>query len=233
LIDKSGGEMRNIVKTLKNENFLKINLLIFLTGLLLTMNGCIRYNSRYFPGKQYKSEVAFSAKVYYIQQENLAFADRFTIFDERGNLLFLVKEKMFTIGSRLIFADTNNSIIFYIKQKVLSLMKQFKIYHRNKLVARIKRKLKIFNEKFTIDVPDSDNYIVKGDFFYHHYSFFRRGKIVAKISKEWNSFRDRYMIQIGPREDDLLILASAIVIDMASHNSNKNDDIGLDLELNL
>jgi uncharacterized protein YxjI len=46
---------------------------------------------------------------------------------------------------------------------------------------------------------------------------------VAQVSKTWFSIRDTYGVEIAAGEDDVLILASAVVIDMISHDDDKRD----------
>jgi uncharacterized protein YxjI len=46
---------------------------------------------------------------------------------------------------------------------------------------------------------------------------------VATVSKRWFSIRDTYGIDISPGENDVLILASAVVIDLCSHPDQKRD----------
>ena len=133
---------------------------------------------------------------------------------------FFVKERVFTVGDRLSFMDINGNMIFNIKEKVFSLGKQFRIYSKKQLVARILKKIKFFNDKYLIDLPGGDDYMVRGDFINHKYSFFRKGEKVAQISKKWNTVSDNYMVQIGAHEDDMIILVSAIIIDMASHKED-------------
>ena len=41
----------------------------------------------------------------------------------------------------------------------------------------------------------------------------------ASISKKMSPFSDRYRINIVPGEDDPLIIAAAVIIDMINHNS--------------
>ena len=43
------------------------------------------------------------------------------------------------------------------------------------------------------------------------------------MSKKWFSLADTYAVDIEPGEDDVLILASAVVIDLVSHPDEKND----------
>jgi uncharacterized protein YxjI len=44
---------------------------------------------------------------------------------------------------------------------------------------------------------------------------------VAQVSKQWFAWSDTYGVQISPGEDDVLILASTVVIDMACHGDHK------------
>ena len=44
---------------------------------------------------------------------------------------------------------------------------------------------------------------------------------MAQVSKRWFSWTDTYGVDIGDGEDDVLILASAVVIDMVCHADDK------------
>ena len=204
----------------KAEIFLTISSIIITISMVIVMTGCASYSYKHPRTDLPDMHREFSAKVYFIDQKFWSIGDKFTITDERGNPVFYVKEKFLTIGDRLSFMDEKGSLIFYIKQKVLSLNKQYRIYNNKKLVARVIKKFKPFNDKFIIDLPGDNDYIVRGDFISHRYSFIRDGKKVAQISKKWNSITDNYMVEIGPREDDLIILAAAVIIDMASHKKD-------------
>jgi uncharacterized protein YxjI len=75
--------------------------------------------------------------------------------------------------------------------------------------------------KFIVDVPGPYDYTVEGDFFAHEYSFTRAGRVVAKVSKEWLTLADTYGVWIQDNEDQILILACTVVIDMIS-SSNRD-----------
>lgn len=55
-----------------------------------------------------------------------------------------------------------------------------------------------------------------GDFLDHEYEFRREGGSVAHVSKQWFTWSDTYGVDINDKED-LLILASTVVIDMCCH----------------
>ena len=70
---------------------------------------------------------------------------------------------------------------------------------------------------YTVDVPGPDDLRAEGDLFDHEYEFRRGGQVVATVTKRWFSWADTYGVEVAPGEDDVLILASTVVIEMACH----------------
>ncbi|MCK4763382.1 MAG: LURP-one-related family protein [Candidatus Aminicenantes bacterium] len=157
-----------------------------------------------------------------MKQKIWTIADRFVIRDEYKNPMFYVKEKVFSFGDKLKFFDMDGNELAYIKQKVFSFKKQYKIYRNKELLARVVKKITLFKDKFIIDIPGPNDYIVKGNFTDHRYTFIRNGRGVAFISKKWLSWGDTYRIEIVPGEDDVVILAAAVIIDMISHGNEEH-----------
>lgn len=94
----------------------------------------------------------------------------------------------------------------------------------DRLVAVVKKHLfTLFRCKFTVDVPGPDDLEAQGDFLDHEYTFERQGRAVASISKRWFKWTDTYGVDIADGEDDVLLLASAVVIDMVCHQESKRD----------
>ena len=83
------------------------------------------------------------------------------------------------------------------------------------------KKIALFNDKYVVNIPGPDNYKVTGNFGNYEYTFTRNGRKVASVSKKFFSWSDTYGIAIAPGEDDILILAAAVVIDMASHGDQQ------------
>jgi uncharacterized protein YxjI len=72
-----------------------------------------------------------------------------------------------------------------------------------------------FGDRFTIDVPGPDDLEVAGDLFDHEFTIRRGGQPVATVSKRWFSMRDTYAVDVAGGQDDLLILASVLALDLA------------------
>ena len=94
----------------------------------------------------------------------------------------------------------------------------YEIYRDNGLFAVVKKELfTFFHCRFTVDVPGPDDLESKGDFTDHEYEFWRQSGLRATVSKQWFAWSDTYGVEIAEGEDDILILASTVVIDMACH----------------
>ena len=74
-----------------------------------------------------------------------------------------------------------------------------------------------------VDVPGPNDLEAKGDFLDLEYTFTRGDQPVAEVSKRWFSWADTYGVEIAGGEDDILILASTVVIDMVCHADSKRD----------
>ena len=72
-----------------------------------------------------------------------------------------------------------------------------------------------------VDVPGPDDLEAKGDFMDHEYEFMLHDRVIATVSKTWLTFADTYGVDTLSGSDDLLILASTVVIDAACHPDGK------------
>jgi uncharacterized protein YxjI len=74
-------------------------------------------------------------------------------------------------------------------------------------------------EKFTIEIPGRENLITKGKVIWAQYDILLNGKLIARISKQFSWIgRDQYVVDILPGQDDCLLLAVTVVIDMMVSN---------------
>jgi len=151
---------------------------------------------------------------YKMQQKLWSFGNNFTIQDDRGNDVFQVSGKVFSFGDKLSFQDMSGKDLAYIEQKVFSLTKTYELYRGSKLFAQVQKEWTFFKDKYTIDVPGPNDYEVTGSFFDQEYTFRRSGRDVARASKAFFSWSDTYGIDIVDGEDDITILATAVIIDL-------------------
>lgn len=155
---------------------------------------------------------------YVMRERLLSWGDDFRIRDDSGREVFFVDGKAFSLGDKLSFQDSTGKELAFIKQKLLSLARTYEIHRDGSLAAVVKRNLfGLLHHRFSIDVPGPDDLEATGNFLDHEYTFRRGDRVVATVSKKWFSLADTYGIDIEPGEDDVLILASAVVVDQACH----------------
>lgn len=161
---------------------------------------------------------------YLMKEKILSWGDDFKIRDENGRDVFYVDGKVLSFGDKLSFQDTDGNELALIDQKLLSIGPTYEIYRGGQLAAVVKKKLfTLFRARFSVDVPGPNDLEAQGDFINKDYTFTRGRREVARVSKKWFRISDTYGIEVAPGEDDVLILASAVVIDLCMHPDNKRD----------
>jgi len=151
-----------------------------------------------------------------MKQKLFALGDDFTIKDGEGRDVFFVDGKAFSFGDKLSFQDMSGNELAYIAQKVMSFKTRYEIHRGGKLFAEVVKEFSFFKDKYTVDIPGPNDYEVKGSFGDHEYQFIRRGREVAHVSKAFFSLSDSYGIDIVDGEDDITVLATAVVIDLVN-----------------
>ena len=155
---------------------------------------------------------------YVMRQKFFALGDDFQIRDEAGNEVFYVDGRALSFGDKLSFRDAHGAELAFISQRLMAWGPTYEIWRDGRLAAVVKKKLfTLFHHRFTVDVPGPDDLEAEGDFTDHEYEFRRGGRVVAVVSKRWFSWTDTYGIDVDDGEDDVLVLASAVVVDLACH----------------
>jgi uncharacterized protein YxjI len=158
---------------------------------------------------------------YVLRQKLLSWGDDYHIRDEQGRDVYLVDGKAISFGGQLSFRDLEGKELAFIRQKLFNFSPTYEIHRNGELAAVVKRELfALFHHRVTVDVPGPNDLEAKGDFFDHEYSFTRGGREVATVSKRWFSWADTYGVEVGEGEDDVLILASAVVVDQVCHRDD-------------
>ncbi len=159
---------------------------------------------------------------YIMRQKMLSLGDNFQIKNENGDDAFIVNGKVFSLAKQLSFQDLAGNTLVSIKQQLVSWGATYTISKDDNPVAVVKKELfNVFSYRFSIDLSGSPSLATTGDFLNHEYAIFRGEQQVAAISKQWFTLTDTYGVDIGEGEDDVLVLAIAIVIDMVCHPDHK------------
>lgn len=165
-----------------------------------------------------------AAMRYVMKQKIFSFGDDYQILDEHGDHLATVDGKVFAIGQKLAFVDRDGKELARIEQRLLSLKPTYDILREGERVASVSKDFfTLLRASFTVDVPGPDDLEAQGNLTDHEYEFTRHGKRVATVSKKWFRLTDTYGVDVAPGEDPILILASAVVIDLCCHQPREEE----------
>ena len=161
----------------------------------------------------------------YVMKEKMwSWGDDYKVRDEQGRDVFFIDGRAFSFGNKLSFQDMSGNELAFIDQKLLSWGPTYEIFRGGRQVAVVKKHLfTLFRNRFTVDVPGPDDLEAQGSFLEHEYTFTRHGRTVAEVSKKWFSWTHTYGVDVAPGEDDVLVLAGVVVIDLCMHDEQKKD----------
>jgi uncharacterized protein YxjI len=154
--------------------------------------------------------------MYVIRERLFRLGEDSDITDEAGQPVLHVDGKVLSLGGRLILRDPAGREAGQVHRKLAALRPTYEITIDGKDVAEVRRHLLTpFGERFTLDVYGAGGMEIKGDLLSHEFTIDRDGHTAAAISKCWLTATASYAVDITPGEDDLLILASVLALDLA------------------
>ena len=72
-------------------------------------------------------------------------------------------------------------------------------------------------ERWTAKIGDGPDLDVQGNILDHEYTIEEGRTKVAEVSKKWFRLADTYGVEIAPGQDEALILAITVCVDMMAH----------------
>jgi len=163
---------------------------------------------------------------YLLKQKMFSLTGGMNIQDVSGRDIFNVKGSFFSIGTNMAFIDNFTGLELASIHQVIRLgMPHYEIFRMGQLFAVIKKKFTLLSNKFEIDFqnPQNGHIHVEGDFIGYNFQFTREGRPVARITQEFCTFVNSYGVEIQPGEDNIFILACAVVIEKCCHGDNHNN----------
>lgn len=159
---------------------------------------------------------------YRMSKDWFSLGDDYTIQDAANDDVLRIDGKVFCIGNQLSIRTMDGRELAYIDQKLLHWGPTYEIWRAGRLAAVIKKSVfTLLHCTFTVDVPGPDDLIAEGNFWENEYTFRRHGQRVASVSRQYFSIKDSYGIDVPHGEDPILIIASAVVIDLCCHEGRK------------
>lgn len=160
---------------------------------------------------------------YVIREKFFRLGEDSTITDEFGRPVIEVDGKVFSIHDTLIMRDLNGNELARIKKQLVALSPTYHVTRNGQELAAIRKKIfSPFVDRYSVDIAGSEELHVTGSIFEHDYTIRRGNQVVATVSKAWLSLTETYGVDIAPGEDDLLILATVLALDLTEDEERKD-----------
>ncbi len=157
---------------------------------------------------------------YQMRQRMFAIGDDFFIEDDNGRRAFKVDGKALRIRSTLVFEDANGRELYKIQERMIRVRDSMNIEDANgRVVAKVHNALITpLRDRWQINMPGGNDLSTQGNILNHEYRIESGRQTVATVSKAWFRVRDSYGVEIAPGQDDALLLAITVCIDMMAHS---------------
>jgi uncharacterized protein YxjI len=159
---------------------------------------------------------------YKIRQKMISIGDDFWIENQAGERVFKVDGKALRLRKTLVLEDMNGNKLCQIQERWLPIKETMAIddSNGNQLATVKKALIAPLRDRWSVNVRNGADLDVQGNILDHEYSI-KQGRIkVAEVSKKWLTLTDTYGVEVDDGQNDILILAVAIAIDMMAHDDD-------------
>ncbi|HYT25062.1 MAG TPA: LURP-one-related family protein [Actinomycetota bacterium] len=154
---------------------------------------------------------------YVLKQSLLARASDYAISDESGRTAFVVHGRAFGIGRKLSLKDAAGAEVASVRERRLALRPRYEVSRAGRVAAVVRTVPFTSRRRFVVQAPGQHGFRVTGNFFANDYLLSRGDRRVARVYKELFTMTDTYAVDVADGEDPVVVLATAVVIDLVCH----------------
>jgi uncharacterized protein YxjI len=137
------------------------------------------------------------------------------IENAQGQRVFHVDGKALRIRDTLLFKDMQGNELCRIQEKKVRVKDTMEVERGGKVAAKVKKAIiSPVRDRWTVKIGGGPDLDIQGNILDHEYKIGEGRQEVAQVSKKWFRVRDTYGVEIDPGQDDILILALTVAIDM-------------------
>jgi uncharacterized protein YxjI len=156
---------------------------------------------------------------YQMRQKLVSIGDDFWIENDRGERVYKVDGKALRIRQTLIFENPQGQELAKIQEKMLRVRDTMEIEGPNgETLATIKKAMITpLRDRWVVKVGDGPDLDIQGNILDHEYTIESGRDKVAEISKKWFRIADTYGVEVASGQNDLVILAATVAVDMMAN----------------
>ena len=156
---------------------------------------------------------------YQMRQKLVSIGDDFWIENERGERVYKVDGKALRLRQTLLFESPQGQELAKIQEKMVRVRDTMEIEGPNgETLATVKKALITpLRDRWTVKVGEGPDLEIQGNILDHEYTIESGRDKVAEISKKWFRLADTYGVEVAPGQNDLVILAATVAVDMMAN----------------
>ena len=153
---------------------------------------------------------------YQMKQKLVSIGQDSYIEDQHGKRAFHVDGKALRVRDTLLFKDMQGHTLAKIQEKKARVKDSMKIEDDGGHTLAMVKKAIIspVRDRWVVKIGDGPDLDVQGNILDHEYKIEEGRTKVAEVSKKWFRVRDTYGVEVGPGQNDIVILAVTVAIDM-------------------
>jgi uncharacterized protein YxjI len=154
-----------------------------------------------------------------MRQKLIAFGDDFYIENDQGQKVYKVDGKVLRVRDTLVFKDMQGNKLCQLQERMLRVKDTMEIEGPDgKTLATVKKAIITpLRDRWTVKIKGGPDLDVQGNILDHEYRIGEGRQKVGEVSKKWFRLRDTYGVEIAEGQDDVLILAVTVAIDIMAH----------------
>jgi uncharacterized protein YxjI len=152
---------------------------------------------------------------YLVRERIFSLGTDFWIEDEYGNRPFYVDGKALSLREACELRDADGNLLTRIHKKLLAMRDTMEIEADGRAVARVRPAFfSPIKHRYEIDLTDGQRLEAVGNFTDKNWEIISAdGQLVGRVSRHWFRVRDTYGVEVAPGVNDPLIISIAVCID--------------------
>ncbi len=154
---------------------------------------------------------------YLVRERLFSIKDDFWVTDADGNRAYFVDAKILSLRHALELKDASGAVLATIKHKLLTFTDAMEIEDGGAVVATVhKAVFSPLHHRANIDLDPragGGRLEAVGNLTDKDFEIRDGHRVLARVSRAWFRIRDTYGVDVGPGENDALMIAIAICLD--------------------
>jgi uncharacterized protein YxjI len=159
---------------------------------------------------------------YLVKEKVFSIGTDFWVTDEQDNKAFLVDGKVLHIRQTLEIKDPSGAVVATIRKKLVAIRETMEIERDGALAATVHKVLvSPLHHRYVVDLGDGGQLEAVGNVVDKEFRIESGGQVLAQVSRAWFRLRDTYGVDVPPGQDEVLMLAIAVCIDRIHHDEEE------------